>query len=197
MNNIEVTVTKLTGKSLLDKSVGFTVGSEINCKNIGGFYRSEHSPSRTQLFWVEMRNIPSFVAMHLARHKIGFEPFIKSLRDDRGGTGKEDRNSPVDMAILLNAQALIHVCRKRLCKLHPHEETRAVVERIKGEIKGIDKELYDNLVPDCIYRGGCKEFKACGYYKNYVRHELLEKSEWNVIEVDTVLQQLIKIGLVR
>ena len=32
-----------------------------------------------------------------------------------------------------------------------------------------EKELSDVLVPNCIYRGGCPEFKSCGYMDNFVK----------------------------
>jgi hypothetical protein len=33
------------------------------------------------------------------------------------------------------------------------------------ELKFIEPELYSCCMPDCMYRGGCKEFKSCGKEK--------------------------------
>lgn len=43
-----------------------------------------HSLCRTQLFYIEMFDIPSFVVGHLVRH-VHAQPFVRSKRVDRGG----------------------------------------------------------------------------------------------------------------
>ena len=48
-------------------------------------YKAEHSPTRTQLFWVTLKNIKLFVSTHLLRHHVGSIPFQLSCRDDRKG----------------------------------------------------------------------------------------------------------------
>lgn len=157
----KVVVTKVTDKTLLDKACSFTVDKEVNVKNMEKMYRSEHSPIRTQMFTVEMYNIPSFVSVHYVRHKFGVEHFVKSLREDRCGTGVEDRWSPVNHMMFLNAQTLINIARKRLC-LQASQETVIVMEMIKDGVEKVDKDLAFCMQPDCVYRGNCYEFKTCG-----------------------------------
>lgn len=48
-------------------------------------YKSEHSPARTQMFWIKLENIPLFVSTHLLRHHVGCVPFQLTCRDDRPG----------------------------------------------------------------------------------------------------------------
>lgn len=48
-------------------------------------YKAEHSPTRTQIFWIECKNIPLFIATHLLRHHVGSVPFQLTCRDDRKG----------------------------------------------------------------------------------------------------------------
>jgi len=129
-------------------------------------YQCEHSPIRTQLFWIEMTGIPTFVSVHLVRHKIGVEHFVRSHRDDRGGTGTEDRNTPVDHAMLINAQALINMARKRLC-LKAHVETQRVMAEIATAVFSVDRDLSAFLVRDCFYRHGCHELTSCGWWEKY------------------------------
>ena len=160
---MEITVTKITDKSLADLACSYTVGGEVKVKNMMKLYLSEHSPIRTQMFAIEMKGIPTFVSVHLVRHKIGVEHFVKSNRPDRGGDGAADRNTPVNHLMVLNAMALISMARKRLC-FKSSEETRLVMEAIKGELYKVDKELSFCMMPDCEYRHGCFEFTSCGYW---------------------------------
>ena len=142
-------------------------GFEAKC-SLKDLYLWEHSPSRTQMFWIHMENIPSFVSVHLVRHAaVGQQHYVMSNRTDRGGLGNEvvTRNSPVNHRMLLNAQHLIDMSRRRLCyKASP--ETREVMGRIKEAIGVIDPDLALYMVQECVYRGGfCHEPKACGNFR--------------------------------
>ena len=109
-----------------------------------------------------MEDIPTFVSVHLVRHKIGVEHFVKSNRVDRGGDQNAGREAPVAHAMLINAQALINMARKRLCT-QASLETRLVMQEIKTKLYEVDPDLFRCLVPECEYRGGyCYEFKCCG-----------------------------------
>jgi hypothetical protein len=108
-----------------------------------------------------MHGIPSFVSTHLVRHKIGIEHYVESFRDDRGGTGNENRLTPVNHGMLLNAQALIQISRKRLC-YKSHSKTIAVWTKVRNEIAIIDQDLAMAMVPECVYRNGlCPELLEC------------------------------------
>jgi len=161
---MDISAEKLTDENLLQRACAVTMGAETSRARLEALYDCEHSPIRTQIFWVEMRGIPSFVSVHLVRHKVGVEHFVKSLRDDRCGKGGETRESPVNHAMLINAAALIQMARKRLCT-QAHPQTLAVMEGIKNAVAKADSALVKFLVPECEYRGGvCHELKSCGLF---------------------------------
>ncbi len=84
------------------------------------------------------------------------------MRDDRGAGDVANRNTPVNHAILCNAQALVNMARKRLC-MKAHAETRLVMSEIMEEITKVDPDLAAVMIPECEYRGGvCHEIKPCG-----------------------------------
>lgn len=156
---MQVVVKPLTDIDLVRKACSFTTGKDSNI-SIEQIARCEHSPLRTLMFWIEMYDIPTFVSVHLVRHKIGVEHFVKSNREDRPGyTGDSGRMQPVNHAMLINAQELIFMARKRLCaKAHPM--TQMVIQMIKEQLPW---ELAQYMVPECTYRGGvCYELKPCG-----------------------------------
>lgn len=161
---MKITAMKLTDEKLMQRACQFTIDKETNI-SLEKIYRCEHSPMRTQIFWVEMCDIPTFVSVHLIRHKIGVEHFVKSNRDDRGGNGDEDRNTPVNHAMLINAEALITMARKRLCR-KAHPKTVEVMEAIRQAVRDEDLELYKRMVKNCVYRGGCYEPVSCGSPKH-------------------------------
>ena len=160
--SVSIVVKKLTDTDLMTKACEMTIRSDSHIA-FSDLYRAEHSPIRTQLFWIEMYNIPTFVSTHFVRHKIGVEHFILSNREDRGGEVEANRWTPVKHAMLINAEALMTMARKRLCKTS-HSFTQSVMLRIVDAVGEIDSELKRFLVPSCIYLRGCRELKSCGYY---------------------------------
>lgn len=81
---MNVTVTKLTDVELLRKANSFTTGHESKM-TLAKAYAYQHSPIRTQLFWIECREIPLFVASQLVRSHVGVQFFQRSKRKERGG----------------------------------------------------------------------------------------------------------------
>lgn len=79
-----VKVEKLTDVSLLQRANSFTTNRESKM-TLEKAYRYGHSPIRTQLFWVELTDIPLFVASQLVRSHVGVQHFQLSKRTDRGG----------------------------------------------------------------------------------------------------------------
>lgn len=72
-----------------------------------------------------------------------------------------DRYAPTDIAMLLNAEALMNMAHKRLCT-KASEETRKVVQEIVEGVKECDPALAAHLVPACMYHGGiCHEPNGC------------------------------------
>lgn len=125
--------------------------------------RCEHSPVRLVQYWIELIGIPTFVSVHLVRHKIGVEHFVESNRDDRGGAGDEEVNrlTPVNHGMFANAQGLIAMSRKRLC-YNSAKKTVAVWMKLRKAMLRTSPEMGKAMVPDCVYRNGfCPELREC------------------------------------
>lgn len=164
---MQIKITKLTDVALLRRACEMTWkgGGKPSSMTLKRIYDCEHSPIRTQLFWIEMLGVQSFVSVHFVRHKIGVEHFVESNREDRGGSGDVNRLTPVNHGMLVNAQALINMARKRLC-FKAHKETRDAMQAIRDEMAEVDPDLSMFLVPECEYRQGCHEPKTCGWRAN-------------------------------
>lgn len=165
---MKITVEKITTLEAAHKAIEFTMQAGFHAKcSLRDLYLWEHSPSRTQLFNIDMLDIPSMVSVHFVRHSaVGQQHFVMSNRDDRGGAGNKtvNRLSPVNHRMILNAQHLIDMSRKRLCfKASP--ETREAMLQIRKELRKVDPDLAAFMQPNCVYRGGnCCEPRPCGNY---------------------------------
>ena len=153
----DIHITKLTDSSLANLACEFTSGKKGLSVNLEKLYNAEHSPARTQMFWIEMLQIPTYVSVHFARHKVGCEHFVQSNRD---AVETVDRNTPINHAMFLNAQSLINLARFRLCR-KADPQTRKVMQMIEREMYGVDRELAVNLRANCAYRMGCPEITPC------------------------------------
>lgn len=158
---MNITVTKITGLTELRAACDATrhPGQAPSTATLERMYRCLHSPIRTQMFWIRMEGIATFVSVHLVRHKHGVEHFVESNRDDRGGTNA-DRLTPVNHSMLVNAEALINMARKRLCYAS-HKTTVGVMARVRNAIRRVDPDLADNMLPECVRCGYCPELRAC------------------------------------
>lgn len=128
---------------------------------------SEHSPVRLLIVDWSWQKIKSWVATHWVRHK--WECFVSTQRSDRTGIDRDDlpQSALVNFDGVANAQSLIDTERKRLCYLAA-SDTRKLAEDLKFKIKPVEPELADVLVPNCIYRCGCPEFKSCGFWDKFI-----------------------------
>lgn len=162
---MEISVKKYTDAFLMRKACEMTMHDRSSKASLKDMYKCEHSPIRTQMFWIEMLDIPTFVSVHFVRHHVGIEHFVQSNRVDHGADTNITRLTPINHGMWCNAQALISMSRRRLCyKASP--ETREVMLKIKEAVRAVDPDLANALVPNCIYRGGhCHEPKPCGNYK--------------------------------
>ena len=125
---------------------------------------SEHSPIRMiQVHW-KWHDLPYWVSVHFSRHKHGIEHFVRTQRTDRTGLDREKlgQGELVTHECVANLQAIINISRKRLCK-QASKETREAWIEVLDAVKEHDGELYCVCVPDCIYRGDCREFYPCRY----------------------------------
>jgi len=150
----------------MEESAGVTIWKDnIKIKDRKKFFLSEHSPIRTVVFKIDLTGIPAFVSTHFVRHSAtGQLHFVSSCREDRGFKGIADRNTPVNHTMFLNAQHIIDISRKRLCR-KSHVETRKIWSAILLNIFATEPALSFCCKSECEYRGFCPEFKSCGYFK--------------------------------
>lgn len=129
---------------------------------------SEHSPIRDIRIRWKWDNIKSWVATHWSRHK--WECFIQTQRSDRTGVQRDKlpQDSLVSFTGDANVQNLIDTMRKRLCH-QASEETREYAEDLKSELKSVEPEISDVLVPNCIYRCGCPELGTCRFWPEFLK----------------------------
>jgi hypothetical protein len=155
-------IERISGIELVRKACEATMRGQQSKISLDKIYQCEHSPIRASMFWIQLLDIPSFVSVHLVRHKHGVEHFVMSARTDRGGTGEENRMTPVNHSMIINAQALINMAKKRLCS-QASKETQEVFGMIKDAIYEVDLDLHKYLVAECEYRGNrCFELRPCG-----------------------------------
>lgn len=130
--------------------------------------RARHSPIRVLNFGFLIEEIPSNIATHLCRH-VHAVPFVSSLRNDRQDKidgDKAPRDTPVDMIFYCNAEELMTIANKRLCK-RASEKTQSVVRMMCYAAARVMPELETLLVPMCEYHGGvCHELESCGRCPN-------------------------------
>ena len=125
---------------------------------------SEHSPIRLMTFRWKWINLKYWVSVHFVRHKVGIEHYVSTQRTDRTGTDRDGspQSALVNHECCANAQTLITISRKRLCK-QASPETREAWRLVLAEVAKTEPELAGVCVPECVYRGFCPEFRPCGY----------------------------------
>ena len=141
---------------------------------------AEHSPIRLVEYEWDWNKIRQWVTTHLVRHHEGCEKFVRTQRQDRNDEVIDrdalPQGSLNGMMMTANAQALINISRKRLCKGCASPETRHAWELVRDEIKKQDPVLAEKMVPECLYRGFCPEWRnCCGYVNTDAYKKELEK----------------------
>lgn len=123
---------------------------------------ARHSPIR-RLFFSFYIECPYWVSVHLCRH-IHAQPYVKSQRNDRQSDydrTKAPQDATVCMIWDMNAEELITIANKRLCK-QASEETRQVVKQMCDLVIEQLPEFKTELVPNCVRNGGvCHEYFSC------------------------------------
>lgn len=132
-----------------------------------GILIAEHSPIRDIIVKWRWRDMPHWVTVHWVRHK--WEKFVRTQRSDRTGIdrAKMPQDEPQTFIGEANSQHLIDTMRKRLCYT-ASPETRKYAEDFKAVLHGVEPELANVLVPNCIYRCGCPEMDGCKWYEKAV-----------------------------
>jgi hypothetical protein len=121
---------------------------------------ARHSPIRVLNFMFRLE-IPYWVSVHLCRH-IHSQPFVRSQRNDRQSDydrNKAPQDAPVTMLWYMNAEELMVIANKRLCK-QASEETQEIVKMMCKEVLKVCPEFEGLLVPMCRY-GKCHEMFPC------------------------------------
>ena len=159
-----------------------TVGKEEGEGSVSDSWKkrmllAEHSPIRLLWFRWKWRGIKYWVSVHLVRHWLGIVHFVKTSRSDRTGVPRDDlpQNHPVNHECDANAQALINISRRRLCK-QASPETQEAWKLVKQKVSEIDPIMASVMVPDCIYRGGvCREMSCCGWIRTQEAQNMWEE----------------------
>lgn len=195
MKEFIVSVRKLTDIDLMQEACEMTFNGKSK-QTLLSIYKSEHSPVRTQIFWVKFTNIPLYISTHLLRHHVGSVPFQLTCRSDRDGAnpGLKDKiesicdlvNSGnidsaleglkwlpdnVDRYTPVNLGLLLNAqsiidMSKLRFCLQAAEETRIVFKRFKDELGKVDPELASMMVRKCVYRGGICGEPRCCGFNN-------------------------------
>ena len=124
--------------------------------------KAEHSPIRELWFGIKMI-VPYWVSVHFVRHHIGVNHYIQTQRSDRTGVLRDEKpqGELVSHIMSVNAQELIFMAHKRLCK-QASVETREVMKMIVKEVIKVAPYMKEVLVPLCVYRNGkCTEMFPC------------------------------------
>ena len=128
--------------------------------------RARHSPIRELRFAFEL-TLPYWVSVHLCRH-VHAQPYVRSQRNDRQSDydrNKAPQDEMVNMIWTMNAEELMTIANKRLCK-QASEETREIVKMMCWEVEKLMPEFVGLLVPACQYNGRCHEMFPCGRADN-------------------------------
>lgn len=140
-------------------------GKELTEELFKKYLISEHSPIRAVELRITLYEIPSPNSVHFARH-VHSIPYVTTHRPDRTGEERSIHDTCIHM-FDINIQGLIDMARKRLCVGKCDAVTYQFMKAIREELikmGGYYRVIGECLVPNCVYRGGCPEFKSCGFY---------------------------------
>ncbi len=73
-----------------------------------------------------------------------------------------DRYAPTNLAMLINAEAIMNMSAKRLCT-KASAETRTIWQHTLDLIEEVDHDLVKFCKRPCVLQGYCRESKPCGY----------------------------------
>ncbi len=143
MKDFTVSVRKLTDLELLQEACATTFMGTSHATLIS-LYKSEHSPVRTQLFWISLKNIPLYISTHLLRHHVGSVPFQLTCRDDRNG-GNPGLPSKID-SIIDRIKGLVDTWHKGGVFIGNHQhEADSIYEELEWLKNNADRETPVNL----------------------------------------------------
>lgn len=155
-------------KALAMNTIGKRWSGEVTDEWKRKILEAEHSPIRTLMFTVRME-VPYWVSVHFVRHKYGVEHYVSSQRNDRQDNydrTKAPQDATVTHIMDINAQELIQMARMRLCG-QASAATRKAMRAVCDAVVETNPEFAPFLLPKCVMRGGCNEFRACGFWDGY------------------------------
>ena len=171
---MRIGVTKLTSWKDVLNAARFTqrkplLDKEPSDKFKRSIIKSEHSPLRCLMFFIDLYDIPRYVSDHLVRH-VHAQPFVSTGRSDVLGSNppreEQKMTDLYNMRLLVNAQEIINISKVRLC-MKAESETRKIWCSVIKELSKQEPLLATACVPSCVYRGMCPEIKCCGYINSY------------------------------
>lgn len=163
-------------------------GKEISAEWKSKIIKSEHSPIRELIIRILVTDVPRWIADQIVRHNVGVTPYMGTMRPDRGGKSREDTpmTEPTILKLTMNAQSLINISQSRLCVGQVSKETRELWEDILKQVEILEPVLYFYCVPSCIYRCGCKEFKPCKHFEDFIEYIDADDTAnaWDLLDID-------------
>lgn len=169
---MEVKVTMETSWKRALNAARRTVGKEPLDKEPSAAWKAkclvaEHSQIKLVEYLISFKDLRQWVGVHLIRHE-HLLPFIHSQRGDRRKLDiprdELPQGTPNDQDFIANAQTLINISRKRLCR-QASAETQEAWRAVRSEVEKVDPVMAMAMVPNCVYRGFCPELNCCGYCK--------------------------------
>jgi len=143
MKDFTVSVRKLTDLELLQEACATTFLGTSHATLIS-LYKSEHSPVRTQLFWISLKNIPLYISTHLIRHHVGSVPFQLTCRDDKNG-GNPGLPGKID-SIIERLKSLVDTWHKDVEFVGNYQhEVDAIYSELEWLKNNADRETPVNL----------------------------------------------------
>ena len=136
--------------------------SQVSSEWVEKLVKAEHSPIRELWFGIKME-IPYWVSVHFVRHHIGINHYVSTQRTDRTGVNRNEKpqGELVSHIMSVNAQELVFMAHKRLCK-QASQETREIMQEIVKKVVQVAPYMKSVLVPLCVYRNGkCEEMFPC------------------------------------
>lgn len=108
---------------------------------------------------------PRSVAMQMETHKKKhrFYLWMGTARPDREDAvaGEYSREQLVPFAMVFTARAIKEISHLRMCRKAEYP-TRLFMSYLQRKLSVIDRELAENMIPLCMYRGGiCTELNSC------------------------------------
>jgi hypothetical protein len=167
---MRIEITRLTNWSEALNSARFTqrkkaISGEPSINWKKKLIKAEHSPLRCVMYNIDMYDIPFRTSVHFVRH-VHAQPFSSTSRPDIDGKmpprSEQKKDDPVNLRLLINAEEIINISRKRLCN-KAEKETRETWQAVVDELRKIEPELANACVPQCLSKSYCPEFKSCGF----------------------------------